>query len=78
MQDLASTARLFNLSVDSTWEQLQSAAVLIDDTDLARGLQLLVVNVEDVQYHGLKSICGYEAMVGSQQSTFIVAPSLDL
>lgn len=68
----------FNFSVDSKWEHLQSAAVLIDNTDLARRLQLLVVNVEDIQYHGLKSICGYEAMVGSQQATFIVAPSLDL
>lgn len=48
MQHLASTARLVNLSVDSKWEQLQSAAVLIHDTDLARGLQLLMMNVEGV------------------------------
>lgn len=36
------------------------------------------MNIEDVKYHCLKSICGYEAMIGSQQTTFIVAPCLDL
>ena len=36
------------------------------------------MNVEDVEYHGFKGICGDEAMVCSKQATFVVAPSLDL
>ena len=47
-------------------------------SDLARRLQFLVMDVENVQHHGLKCICRDESMMSSQQAAFIVTPCLDL
>ena len=35
-------------------------------------------HIENVQHHGLQSVCRYEAMVRAQQPAFIVAPGLHL